>query len=388
MEQPRTQPPHRPRRPPVPAARDGRHPVGPGRHAGGLLQFDLMAAPASCHACGPGHEPPSGCCAEGFAISGIDFWRFRFILSVDAPAKALQVAHAALAAQRLEQAFPVDEGIRETRPRRPRSGVAAGGRVQQPPGRVGQDPHHLVLGVVGDDGLAQPRRAGGAQISRMPSLTGKARTRRWASHSSCAASRASAGAFTSQRLEQEAPRSRSRSWRTPRAAPARGYDGTAAWAERMRAHTSRSSPRESTSVPSRSHRMAAVPGRQEQTVVEAEGRLRHAAAPRLDRLQVPCLGARPALTLSRSLAGSAPWARGMALISAVRPFASAQKSREGQNLCRGHRDHQPLPFRPRRHAAGGARPAAPAGRGRSRRLSRQGPPDHRCRAGARGRGAE
>ena len=80
------------------------------------FQFDLTvcARILSTHA-GRSIHIPDRLLREGFAMSGIDFWGFLFkSLDVDAPAEALEAAHADWLAQRLEQAFPINEGVRET----------------------------------------------------------------------------------------------------------------------------------------------------------------------------------------------------------------------------------------------------------------------------------
>jgi HAD superfamily hydrolase (TIGR01509 family) len=83
------------------------------------FQFDLAvcARILSAHAGRPVHIPDT-VLRDGFAMSGIDFWRFLFMsLDVEAPAQsldwALHAAHADWLAQRLEQAFPINEGVRE-----------------------------------------------------------------------------------------------------------------------------------------------------------------------------------------------------------------------------------------------------------------------------------
>jgi HAD superfamily hydrolase (TIGR01509 family) len=83
------------------------------------FQFDLdvCARILSAHAGRPVHIPER-LLREGFAMSGTDFWRFLFkSLDVEAPAqaldRALDAAHADWLAGRLEQAFPINEGVRE-----------------------------------------------------------------------------------------------------------------------------------------------------------------------------------------------------------------------------------------------------------------------------------
>jgi len=83
------------------------------------FQFDLdvCARILSTHAGRPIHIPDA-LLREGFALSGADFWRFLFTsLDVEASAKpldqALEAAHADWLAQRLEQAFPIHEGVHE-----------------------------------------------------------------------------------------------------------------------------------------------------------------------------------------------------------------------------------------------------------------------------------
>jgi len=83
------------------------------------FQFDLAvcARILSEHA-GRSIQIPEELLREGFALSGADFWRFLFTsLEVEAPARSLdrvlKAAHADWLAQRLKQAFPINEGIRE-----------------------------------------------------------------------------------------------------------------------------------------------------------------------------------------------------------------------------------------------------------------------------------
>jgi HAD superfamily hydrolase (TIGR01509 family) len=79
------------------------------------FQFDLAvcARILSVHA-GRSVHIPDALLREGFAMSGADFWRFLFTsLKVEVPAEALDAAHADWLAQRLEQAFPINEGVRE-----------------------------------------------------------------------------------------------------------------------------------------------------------------------------------------------------------------------------------------------------------------------------------
>jgi HAD superfamily hydrolase (TIGR01509 family) len=81
------------------------------------FQFDLAtcARILSDHA-GRAVAIPDPVLREGFALSGSDFWRFLFasVGLADAPAHALEAAHDDWLAQRLAQAFPVNEGVRET----------------------------------------------------------------------------------------------------------------------------------------------------------------------------------------------------------------------------------------------------------------------------------
>jgi HAD superfamily hydrolase (TIGR01509 family) len=79
------------------------------------FQFDLTvcARILSEHA-GRSIHIPDRLLREGFAMSGIDFWGFLFkSLDVHAPPQALEAAHADWLAQRLQQAFPINEGVRE-----------------------------------------------------------------------------------------------------------------------------------------------------------------------------------------------------------------------------------------------------------------------------------
>ncbi len=79
------------------------------------FQFDLdvCARILSAHA-GRSIDVSERLLREGFALSGADFWRFLFkSLDVEAPVQALEAAHADWLDQRLEQAFPVNEGVRE-----------------------------------------------------------------------------------------------------------------------------------------------------------------------------------------------------------------------------------------------------------------------------------
>jgi HAD superfamily hydrolase (TIGR01509 family) len=83
------------------------------------FQFDLevCARILSAHA-GRAIHIPERLLREGFALSGADFWRFLFTsLDVGAPGRsldrALDAAHADWLARRLEQAFPIHEGVRE-----------------------------------------------------------------------------------------------------------------------------------------------------------------------------------------------------------------------------------------------------------------------------------
>jgi HAD superfamily hydrolase (TIGR01509 family) len=79
------------------------------------FQFDLAVCAdiLSAHAGRP-VRIPEALMREGFALSGSDFWAFLFkSLDVHAPTGALGAAHADWLAQRLEQAFPVHEGVRE-----------------------------------------------------------------------------------------------------------------------------------------------------------------------------------------------------------------------------------------------------------------------------------
>ena len=79
------------------------------------FQFDLdvCARILSAHA-GLSIDVSERLLREGFALSGADFWRFLFkSLDLEAPAQALEAVHADWLDQRLEQAFPVNEGVRE-----------------------------------------------------------------------------------------------------------------------------------------------------------------------------------------------------------------------------------------------------------------------------------
>ncbi|MBO0764037.1 MAG: HAD family phosphatase [Hyphomicrobiaceae bacterium] len=79
------------------------------------FRFDLAvcAGILSAHA-GRTIHIPEALMREGFALSGSDFWAFLFnSLHVEAPTGALEAAHADWLAQRLRQAFPLNEGVRE-----------------------------------------------------------------------------------------------------------------------------------------------------------------------------------------------------------------------------------------------------------------------------------
>jgi HAD superfamily hydrolase (TIGR01509 family) len=79
------------------------------------FRFDLAvcAGILSAHA-GRTVHIPEALMREGFALSGSDFWAFLFkSLDAHAPAGALEAAHADWLARRLEQAFPVHEGVHE-----------------------------------------------------------------------------------------------------------------------------------------------------------------------------------------------------------------------------------------------------------------------------------
>jgi HAD superfamily hydrolase (TIGR01509 family) len=79
------------------------------------FKFDLLvcARILSVHAGRP-IDIPEPLLREGFALSGADFWSHLFrSLDVEAPARALEAAHADWLAQRLVQGFPINEGVRE-----------------------------------------------------------------------------------------------------------------------------------------------------------------------------------------------------------------------------------------------------------------------------------
>ena len=79
------------------------------------LQLDLLICGRilSRHA-GRSVDIPEPVMREGFALSGGDFWRYLFqSMGVEAPAEAIEAAHGEWLAQRLEEAFPVHEGIPE-----------------------------------------------------------------------------------------------------------------------------------------------------------------------------------------------------------------------------------------------------------------------------------
>jgi HAD superfamily hydrolase (TIGR01509 family) len=111
------------------------------------LQFDLMVCSRilSDHA-GRAIEIPQPVLREGFALSGSDFWAFLFkSLDVHAPALALEAAHADWLAQRLEQAFPINEGIREV------LGAARQAGLRQ--AVVSNNPRDEVMTILSNSGL-------------------------------------------------------------------------------------------------------------------------------------------------------------------------------------------------------------------------------------------
>jgi HAD superfamily hydrolase (TIGR01509 family) len=80
------------------------------------FQFDLAVCARILSAqAGRSIRIPERLLREGFAMSGADFWGFLFkSLDLGASADALEATHADWLAQRLEQAFPINEGVRET----------------------------------------------------------------------------------------------------------------------------------------------------------------------------------------------------------------------------------------------------------------------------------
>jgi HAD superfamily hydrolase (TIGR01509 family) len=79
------------------------------------FRFDLQVCGRilSQHAGRP-VEIPVAVLREGFALSGGDFWAFLFkSMDVDAPPEALEAVHAEWLAQRLAQAFPINDGVPE-----------------------------------------------------------------------------------------------------------------------------------------------------------------------------------------------------------------------------------------------------------------------------------
>jgi HAD superfamily hydrolase (TIGR01509 family) len=110
------------------------------------LDLEVCARILSAHAGRP-IEIPVPLLREGFALSGSDFWAFLFkSLDVHAPAGALEAAHADWLAQRLVQAFPINEGIRE---------VLAAARAQGlRQAVVSNNPQGEVATILANSGLA------------------------------------------------------------------------------------------------------------------------------------------------------------------------------------------------------------------------------------------
>ena len=111
------------------------------------FQFDLdvCARILSAHA-GRSIHIPERLLREGFALSGADFWGFLFkSLEVEAPVQALEAAHADWLGQRLEQAFPVNEGVREA--------LAAGSAAGLRQAVVSNNPQDEVETILANSGL-------------------------------------------------------------------------------------------------------------------------------------------------------------------------------------------------------------------------------------------
>src|SRR5262245_12688274 len=79
-------------------------------------------------------------------MSGADFWGFLFkSLDLGASADALEATHADWLAQRLEQAFPINEGVRET--------LAAARAAGLRQAVVSNNPQHEVETILANSGL-------------------------------------------------------------------------------------------------------------------------------------------------------------------------------------------------------------------------------------------
>lgn len=111
------------------------------------LKFDLLvcARILSVHA-GRTIDIPEALLREGFALSGSDFWSHLFrSLDVDAPAQALEAAHADWLAQRLVQAFPINEGVRAV--------LGAARAAGLPQAVVSNNPQDEVVKILNNSGL-------------------------------------------------------------------------------------------------------------------------------------------------------------------------------------------------------------------------------------------
>jgi HAD superfamily hydrolase (TIGR01509 family) len=110
------------------------------------FDLDVCARILSSRAGRPIHIPDR-LLREGFAMSGADFWRFLFTsLDVEASAGALESAHADWLAGRLEQAFPINEGVREV--------VAAARAADLRQAVVSNNPQDEVERILANSGLA------------------------------------------------------------------------------------------------------------------------------------------------------------------------------------------------------------------------------------------
>jgi phosphoglycolate phosphatase-like HAD superfamily hydrolase len=160
------------------------------------LQLDLLvcAGILSRHA-GRSIVIPEPLMREGFALSGSDFWRFLFqSLNVDAPVHALEAAHAEWLAQRLEQAFPVHEGVREVL-----DAARAAGLKQAVVSNNPQDEVVQILAnsrlldrfdvVAGNDGSGRAKKPAPTATSTRPARSGSTppSARRWKTPSSACA---------------------------------------------------------------------------------------------------------------------------------------------------------------------------------------------------------
>jgi HAD superfamily hydrolase (TIGR01509 family) len=111
------------------------------------FKFDLLvcARILSVHA-GRTIDIPEPLLREGFALSGSDFWSHLFrSLDLDAPAQALEAAHADWLAQRLVQAFPINKGVRAV------LGAARAAGLRQ--AVVSNNPQNEVVKILGNSGL-------------------------------------------------------------------------------------------------------------------------------------------------------------------------------------------------------------------------------------------